>query len=63
MEWKDGNAPTGAMRPPDLSAETENGTPIIPPGLESLYAACRKIYPEQVNPLQVTALVKYWSVF
>lgn len=34
--------------------------PVIPLGLEALYAACRRIYPDQPNPLQVTALVKYW---
>lgn len=34
--------------------------PVIPLGLEALYATCRHIYPEQSNPLQVTALVKYW---
>lgn len=35
----------------------------IPPvflGLEALYSACRNVYPDQPNPLQVTALVKYW---
>jgi len=31
-----------------------------PLGLEALYLACRKIYPDQPNPLQVSALVKYW---
>ena len=31
-----------------------------PVGLDAVYAACKKIYPEQPNPLQVTALVKYW---
>ncbi|XP_069936632.1 suppressor of fused homolog isoform X2 [Cherax quadricarinatus] len=30
----------------------------IPAGLEALYARCRSIYPDQPNPLQVTALVK-----
>lgn len=34
--------------------------PPTPPGLEALYNVCRKIYPEQINPLQVTALLKYW---
>lgn len=34
--------------------------PAIPLGLETLYAACRHIYSDQPNPLQVTALVKYW---
>lgn len=34
--------------------------PTVPLGLETLYAACRRIYPDQPNPLQVTAVVKYW---
>ncbi|KAI4458145.1 suppressor of fused [Holotrichia oblita] len=37
-----------------------NILPPTPAGLESLYSLCRKIYPDQVNPLQVTALLKYW---
>lgn len=39
-----------------------NILPPTPAGLESLYTLCRKIYPDQVNPLQVTALLKYWQV-
>ena len=34
--------------------------PTTPPGLEAIYKACRRIYPDQPNPLQVTAMVKYW---
>ncbi|XP_015924709.1 suppressor of fused homolog [Parasteatoda tepidariorum] len=34
--------------------------PLIPLGLDALYTACRQIYPDQPNPLQVTALVKFW---
>lgn len=37
-----------------------NAQIITPAGLESLYNACRKIYTNQPNPLQVTAVVKYW---
>lgn len=37
-----------------------NMLPPTPAGLETLYSLCRKIYPDQVNPLQVTALLKYW---
>lgn len=33
---------------------------MTPPGFESIYAACRRTYPDQPNPLQVTALTKYW---
>ncbi|ESO96856.1 hypothetical protein LOTGIDRAFT_159604 [Lottia gigantea] len=34
--------------------------PATPPGLEAIYTSCRRLYPNQPNPLQVTALVKYW---
>lgn len=33
-----------------------------PRGLEAIYSTLRQIYPDQPNPLQVTALVKYWWV-
>lgn len=39
-----------------------NILPPTPAGLESLCSLCRKIYPDQANPLQVTALLKYWLV-
>lgn len=29
-------------------------------GLEILYESCRQVYPQQPNPLQVTAFIKYW---
>ncbi|CAH1389820.1 unnamed protein product [Nezara viridula] len=34
--------------------------PVSPAGLEALYVACREIYPDQPNPLQVAAVIKYW---
>ncbi|KAG8222758.1 hypothetical protein J437_LFUL008156 [Ladona fulva] len=37
-----------------------NVLPPTPLGLEALYAACKNLYPDQPNPLQVTALIKYW---
>lgn len=42
------------------SSYSQSSIPITPPGLEAIYNACRRQYPEQPNPLQVTALVKYW---
>ncbi|XP_064419024.1 suppressor of fused homolog isoform X2 [Latimeria chalumnae] len=33
---------------------------LFPPGLHSIYGECRRLYPDQLNPLQVTAIVKYW---
>lgn len=47
-------------RPPHFRGYPVLTRPVIPPGLDTLYAACRHIYPDQPNPLQVTALVKYW---
>jgi len=29
-------------------------------GLDAVNAACRQLYPQQRNPLQVTAVVKFW---
>ncbi|ELU09419.1 hypothetical protein CAPTEDRAFT_156783 [Capitella teleta] len=34
--------------------------PVTPPGLHAIYSACRKLYQDQPNPLQVTAVRKYW---
>lgn len=34
--------------------------PATPLGLKALYMACRNIYPDQPNPLQVSAVVKFW---
>ena len=34
--------------------------PMISPGLQSLYETCLRAYPSQPNPLQVTAVLKYW---
>lgn len=31
-----------------------------PRGLQAIYTTLKQIYPDQPNPLQVTALVKYW---
>ncbi len=42
--------------------ERYKGNPeaLKPEGLEAINSACLKLYPDQPNPLQVTALVKYW---
>ncbi|XP_050420297.1 suppressor of fused homolog [Adelges cooleyi] len=34
--------------------------PSPPAGLASLYMLCKRIYPDQCNPLQATTVVKYW---
>ncbi len=33
-----------------------------PVGLEAIYSACNENYPNQPNPLQMSALVKFWWV-
>lgn len=46
-----------------ISNGNPGGSPIVTaPGLQAIYSACRRIYPDQPNPLQVTAVVKFWSV-
>ncbi|XP_058795424.1 suppressor of fused homolog [Phymastichus coffea] len=32
----------------------------VAPGLEAIHNACKELYPDQSNPLTVTAIVKYW---
>lgn len=32
----------------------------LPPGLCALYKVCNRLYPDQLNPLQVSAVVKFW---
>lgn len=34
--------------------------PLVPPGVVAIYHACSTIYKNQPNPLQVTAVRKYW---
>ncbi|XP_035672398.1 suppressor of fused homolog isoform X2 [Branchiostoma floridae] len=44
----------GMPMPPQMMPMT---TPV---GLQAIYQACRRLYADQPNPLQVTAVVKYW---
>ena len=32
----------------------------IPQGLAALYVACFQLYPQQINPLQICSVRKYW---
>jgi len=32
----------------------------LPPGLTAIYSYLRQFYPDQPNPYQVTALIKFW---
>ena len=45
---------------PTTGAQAHGLASIFPPGLQAFYGECRRLYPEQANPLQVTAIVKYW---
>lgn len=47
---------------PTSGAPAHGLVPLFPPGLQAIYGECRRLYPEQANPLQVTAIVKYWYV-
>lgn len=47
---------------PTSGAQAHGLVPLFPPGLQAIYGECRRLYPEQANPLQVTAIVKYWYV-
>lgn len=35
----------------------------VPLGLQALYDHCFQAYPNQANPLQVTAVIKFWLEF
>ncbi|GIY70853.1 suppressor of fused homolog [Caerostris extrusa] len=48
------------LRPPIFRGYPPVTRPFVPLGLETLYAICRQLYPDQPNPLQVAALVKFW---
>ncbi|XP_026792887.1 suppressor of fused homolog isoform X2 [Pangasianodon hypophthalmus] len=48
------------MRPSGGAAGHLGLASLFPPGLQAIYAESRRLYPDQPNPLQVTAIVKYW---
>ncbi|XP_058154584.1 suppressor of fused homolog isoform X1 [Dasypus novemcinctus] len=56
--------PSGAPGPAAPPAPAPTAPPafpsLFPPGLHAIYGECRRLYPDQPNPLQVTAIVKYW---
>lgn len=56
--------PSGAPGPAAPPAPGPSAPPafasLFPPGLHAIYGECRRLYPDQPNPLQVTAIVKYW---
>ena len=49
--------PTSTVEQP---IQQQHAPPQIPPGVLSIYQACAGIYKTQPNPLQVTAVRKYW---
>uniref|UniRef100_A0AAY4E2H7 Suppressor of fused homolog n=1 Tax=Denticeps clupeoides TaxID=299321 RepID=A0AAY4E2H7_9TELE len=48
------------MRPGSGAAAHLGLAALFPPGLQAVYGECKRVYPDQANPLQVTAIVKYW---
>uniref|UniRef100_A0A8C2R9H6 SUFU negative regulator of hedgehog signaling n=1 Tax=Capra hircus TaxID=9925 RepID=A0A8C2R9H6_CAPHI len=55
--------PSGAPGPTAPPAPGPTAPPafasLFPPGLHAIYGECRRLYPDQPNPLQVTAIVKF----
>ena len=49
-----------SSRIPHPPSSLKTMVPNPPPGLGAIYQACRNVYPDQQNPLQVTAVFKYW---
>lgn len=53
-------------RPPPRPMDNVMGSPHTPTaadmglGLQAIYRACYRLYPDQPSPLQVTALRKFW---
>ncbi|XP_015203321.2 suppressor of fused homolog isoform X3 [Lepisosteus oculatus] len=45
---------------PSGGAGAQGLASLFPPGLQAIYGECRRLYSDQPNPLQVTAIVKYW---
>lgn len=57
------NQPMAAAGAPQFPSFGGLGTILphqISPGLYYLYSICRRLYPNQLNPLQATAVIKYW---
>ena len=56
-----GSPPQALESPPQVPGSPPCHVPVVPPaGLSCIYNALRRIYPNQPNPLQVTALRKFW---
>ena len=50
-----------AVPPGEGRGEQGGGQPQpVPPGLVAIISTLQSIYPNQRNPAQVTAVVKYW---
>lgn len=59
-ELRPSGAPGPAAPPAPGPAAPPAFASLFPPGLHAIYGECRRLYPDQPNPLQVTAIVKYW---
>lgn len=49
-----------AMTVPQQQQQQQQPRLQVAPGLEAVHNVCKELYPEQINPLTVTAIVKYW---
>lgn len=62
----EGVRPGGGLPPSGPGSGSGSGSAsgsfpsLFPPGLHGIYGECRRLYPDQPNPLQVTAILKYW---
>lgn len=59
-ELRPNGAPGPAVPPAPGPTAPPAFASLFPPGLHAIYGECRRLYPDQPNPLQVTAIVKYW---
>lgn len=50
------------MHSPRSVSEVSINSQTPPIGLASLYTLCKRVYPDQCNPLQATTVIKYWYV-
>ena len=57
MDWREGEGAAGGGAE---ATEEGGGAAVVPGGLQAVLARCSELYPGQPNPLQVTALLKYW---
>lgn len=60
MDENDNQDEVLCTSPPPIDLSSLCLGPSLPVGLSSLYTLCKRIYPDQCNPLQATAIIKWW---